>query len=179
MANQEELVPRRDFFRIALAASSVSVPAAVLAMHEVKPENKVTMHWIHGNRAGMYGGTEYDLVQGGACLVRGKSFSTLAIYFDLSLPVDAVVQAIWLRLRTQQGAKISSLAVYDCEHLLARVDVALLQSSDWNDLRVELPHLCKVQRSLSLTLECAFEGTERQLCIGAVACEMPEFARIN
>lgn len=162
--------PRRHFFRKVLAGSGMVVASSADAEWESSSATK-RLQWINASRARLGRDLESDVFDAGTRVIRGLSYSTLAIHFDLPLELGGQIEAIWLRIKMQVGARLTGLAVFDCEQVILQLDGLEHQVLTWDDLRLALPQPCKVQRSLSLCLYCSFDGVERELQLAAIACE--------
>lgn len=126
---------------------------------------------MHASRASGDPELESDRFSDGVRRIRGRSYSQAVIHVDLQLPAGAVLQAVWLRARMQQGVLLQSIRLFDCEQQVAELGQLQLQTHDWQDQRFLLPQACTVQRSLSLCLECHFGATGRELSLAAIGCE--------
>lgn len=164
---------RRDFFKQMLAGSGVGASASP-QQDSLTSSAQMALHWINASRAHIGKNLESDIFENGIRTVRGLSYSNLAIHIDVPLAVGSVLHAVWLRLEAQAGAKLQKICVFDCEHEITRIEQVSLQAPAWSDVRLRLPQACTVQRSLSLRIECAFDGTERQLGIAAIGYEFLE-----
>lgn len=83
-----------------------------------------------------------------------------------------LVSAVWVRLKTDSGARIVALALHDCETTITRVENLDLHQQEWRDVRIALTPPRNVHRSLGITLDCEFGEIERQIGISAVGCEL-------
>jgi|GEM_PF-4905451 len=176
---------RRAFFTAALVAGATITGGAIGAEAAVpvlglaalgSPQSPIS--WVHGNSATILAAhdLEMDQMQGNARVVRARSWTRLPMHFAIPAPVldsraSLGIEAIWLRLRTEPGARISALSLHDCELTLARVENLDLRRADWADVRVPLTPVPRLVRSLGVTLDCDFADTQRVLGISAVGCE--------
>ncbi|WMW80934.1 hypothetical protein RF679_01310 [Undibacterium cyanobacteriorum] len=169
---------RRNFFRQILAGSAISgapslIPGAKSNQLEVAPR-KSEVHWVHGGRAMLGRPVELDVLEHGLRKIRGASFSQLTIHFDLPVPADSAIEAIWLRVETQRGATIHALSLFDCEEAVTRLEKLGICSEQLVDLPFVLPQSCVVKRSMSVILDCEFEGSERDIVISALGYQVSQ-----
>lgn len=163
---------RRMFFKAALGSSILPTDITHAA------STKSPISWVHGNSATIADviDLEMDKLQGSARVVQGRSWSVVPLHFAVpSIAKDSnkpmYVNAVWVRLKTDLGAKIVALALHDCETTIARVENIDLRQQEWGDVRINLNPPRKVMRSIGITLDCEFGDVARQIGISAVGCE--------
>lgn len=166
---------RRAFFGTALGlGAGLGATAGLAQTGSVR--NPIS--WVHGNNATVLDaqGLERDRVVGNARVVHGRSWSTLPLHFAVPPPVMDTgvplrVAAIWVRLKAERGAMISTMTLHDCERTVAHKEKMEIRQEDWGDVRVALDQPCFILRSVGLTLECTFADVDRQIAISAIGCE--------
>ncbi len=158
---------RRSFFFAGMGASILS-----LISTPSRAANSEII-WVNGVNGLIVGEDEpeIDIVENNVRILRGNSWSDIALHFAVPIPANAAIRAIRLRFKTDSGAKMTGLCIHDCERkLLGIKDMGLTQSS-WEDVRIPLDNACNIVSSLGVTLHFEFADTERQFKLGALGCE--------
>ncbi|MFM2041482.1 MAG: hypothetical protein RLY86_58 [Pseudomonadota bacterium] len=176
---------RRRLFTSAVGFGAVGVGAALGSPGLARAGTSARpVSWVHGTAAtvvrddGAAGadGVERDRVEGNARVVQGRSWSTVSLHYAVPMPMldsgaPLDVRAIWVRLRSQAGAAITAVTLYDCERTIARLDGLDLRRADWDDARIALDPGSTVMRSPGLTIDCTFADVDRRIAISAIGCE--------
>jgi hypothetical protein len=174
---------RRLFKLLGLALAGGGLGVALPLRQAVAPEAlaipSMATQWVHGH--GLLVGepekVESDAAAGPSRRIRGLSYSRNQFHFVIPTPPlpqggRLLVASALVRFKTQAGAVITGLHLFDGECSVAEVGGLELRSSDWTEHRIVFDPLVEIRRGLSLSLQAAFDAVDRELEIGALGCEM-------
>lgn len=154
------------------AVALVDVPGALAIP-------SMTTQWVHGH--GLLVGepekVESDVAAGPSRRIRGLSYSRNQFHFVISTPSvpkggRLQVASASVRFKTQAGAVITGVHLFDGERSVADVGGLELRSSDWAEHRIAFDPPVEIRRGLSVSLQAAFDAVDRELEIGALGCEL-------